>query len=365
MNNTKKILLLVPASSVLGGVTTYINILKKEFTVDIDYLVRGNRTYPFRKGKISNFFRFLKDVFLFILTLMVRRYKLIQTNTSFDKHGIFRDSFYVLISKLFFQKVLVVYHGWDNDFVNLVERKYLKLFKFIFFKANAFVVLSSEFKDTLIKWGYTKPIYVETTIVDKELVKNITEESVRTKYSQKANHLSLLYLARIEKEKGVYIALQTYAILKQKYPGLTMTIAGNGLELENIKAEIKEKDIRDITVKGHIEKNAIADTFQSSSIYIFPTYYKEGLPTSVLEAMAFGLPVVTRPVGGLNDFFEDGKMGIITKSLDPNCFAELIDQLMQKPEKMKEIALYNYVYSREHFISDIVVKRIELIYKQI
>jgi len=364
--NNKKILLLVPAPTVLGGVTTYINILKNEFTVDIGYLIRGNRTYPFRKGKVSNLIRFLKDIFSFIIILIGRRYKLIQTNTSFDKHGIFRDSFYVLISKLFFQKVLVFYHGWDNDFVTLVERKYLKLFKFIFFRANAFVVLSSEFKEVFEKWGYIKPIYVETTIVDKELVKNISEELVKIKYTKTVGQpLTLLYLARIEKEKGIYIALQTYVLLKQKYPTLSMTIAGNGLELDNIKSEIKEKNIKDILVKGHITKDEIANTFILSSIYIFPTFYKEGLPTSVLEAMAFGLPVITRPVGGLKDFFTDDNMGYLTESLDPKYFAELIDRLLQKPEKIKEIALYNYNYAREHFISNIVVKRIELIYNQI
>jgi glycosyltransferase involved in cell wall biosynthesis len=359
--NPRKILILVPASSALGGVTTYINIIKKEFTIDIDYLIRGNRTYPFRKSKFYNLIRFLKDIILFKYTLILRRYKLIQTNTSFDKNGILRDCFYVMISKFFFTKVIVFYHGWNHDFVNLVERRYLKLFKFVFFRANAFVVLSSEFQDTLRKWGYTKPIYIETTIVDKDLVKNISEAFIIKKYSQIAEQkLSLLYLARIEKGKGIYIALQAYNILKQKYPNLSMTIAGDGLELDNIKTEIKEKNIPDIIVTGHIVKDEIKKTFASSSIYILPSF-TEGMPTSVLEAMAFGLPVITRPVGGLKDFFSV-KMGFATESYDPICFAELIDKLLQDPEKMKEIAMYNYFYAREHFISNVVVKRIEKIY---
>jgi glycosyltransferase involved in cell wall biosynthesis len=362
----KRILLLVPAQSALGGIPTYINVIKKEFSLKIDYLIRGNRSYPFRKNLFLNLFRFINDIILFIFAIVFRRYKLIQTNTSFDKLGILRDCFYIIISKLFFRKVIVFYHGWDNDFVNLVERKYLKLFKLVFFRANAFIVLSSDFKELFIKWGYTKPIYVETTIVDKDLVRNISEELIETKYLQITDHkLSLLYLARIEKEKGIYIALQAYRILKQKYPGLTMTIAGNGLELENIKSEIKANNIRDIDIKGHIEKDEIGKTFISSSLYVFPTYYKEGMPTSVLEAMALGLPVITRPVGGIKDFFVNEKMGYLTESLDPNDFAEIIDQLIQDPDKMKKIALYNYFYAKDHFISDIVVKRIEFIYKQI
>jgi glycosyltransferase involved in cell wall biosynthesis len=199
--------------------------------------------------------------------------------------------------------------------------------------------------------------------VDKELVKNISEESVTKKYAQMADrHLSLLYLARIEKTKGIYIALQAYVILKQRYPDLSMTIAGNGLELANIKTEIEKNNIKDVLVKGHIDKDEIANAFTTSSVYIFPSY-REGMPTSVLEAMAFGLPIITRQVGGLKDFFTNEKMGYITESLDPSDFAEIIDQLLQNPGKMKDIAQYNYIYAREHFISDIVVKRIESIYK--
>jgi glycosyltransferase involved in cell wall biosynthesis len=360
----RRILLLIPAPSALGGVTTYINIIKKEFTANVHYLIRGNRTYPFRKNKINNISRFVADLFVFFISLIFRRYKLIQTNTSFDRRGVSRDWFYIIISKLFLKKVIVFYHGWDHDYVNFIGRKHLKLFKAAFFRADAFVVLSSDFKNVLIKWGYTKPIYVETTIVDQELVKDISEEMIDRKYNQITDHISLLFLARIEKGKGIYTALEAYIILKQKYPELSMTIAGNGLELDNIKSEIEKKAIKDITVKGHVVKNEIAACFKSASLYILPSH-TEGMPTSVLEAMSFGLPIISRPVGGLKDFFVNEKMGYLLESLEAKDFADCIDNLLQNREKMKEIALNNYCYAKDHFISNIVVKRIEKIYNQI
>lgn len=89
------------------------------------------------------------------------------------------------------------------------------------------------------------------------------------------------------------------------------------------------------------------------------------MPSSVLEAMAFGLPVITRPVGGLKDFFEDGKMGFITESKAPEAFADLMEKLITDCDDRKKIARYNQRYAREHFMASKVAKRIENIYREI
>ncbi len=68
-------------------------------------------------------------------------------------------------------------------------------------------------------------------------------------------------------------------------------------------------------------------------MYLFPTYH-EGMPGSVLEAMGYGLPVITRTVGGLPDFFEHEKMGFITESLDASVFADFLEQLVKDPERL-------------------------------
>ncbi len=73
---------------------------------------------------------------------------------------------------------------------------------------------------------------------------------------------------------------------------------------------------------GHVSGAAKTQAFRAADIYLF-TSLAEGMPNSVLEAMAFGLPIVTRPVGGIRDFFEDGRMGYATDSLDSGDYTEL------------------------------------------
>lgn len=94
-------------------------------------------------------------------------------------------------------------------------------------------------------------------------------------------------------------------------------------------------------------------------MYLFPTFHAEGMPTSVLEAMALGLPIITRPVGGIQDFFIDGKMGRLIDSLDPDDFASAIMDYIQKTVEVKRISLFNHEYALKHFMASTVAKQIE------
>ncbi len=84
-----------------------------------------------------------------------------------------------------------------------------------------------------------------------------------------------------------------------------------------------------------------------------------------MEAMAFGLPVITRPVGGLNDFFEDGKMGFIVETLEPRAFADALEKLIEQPETCNKMGRHNREYTRGRFAASHVAKRIYRIHEDI
>lgn len=65
--------------------------------------------------------------------------------------------------------------------------------------------------------------------------------------------------------------------------------------------------------------------------------------------MIFGLPIFTRKVGGLIDFFENGKMGYISSSLDPAVFAEAMKPYIENPAKMRSVSIYNSEYAENPF----------------
>lgn len=88
------------------------------------------------------------------------------------------------------------------------------------------------------------------------------------------------------------------------------------------------------------------------------------MPTALLEAMAFGLPVATRPVGGIPDFFVNEEMGLLTESLDPNVYSKYIEQLINNSSLVAQISRTNYEYAKNHFMASIVAKNMEMIFNK-
>ena len=82
------------------------------------------------------------------------------------------------------------------------------------------------------------------------------------------------------------------------------------------------------------------------------------MPTSVLEAMAFGLPIITRSVGSLL-VFEIGKMGDMTESLSPQDFANAVVTYIKDTQLARTVSLYNYNYALSHFMASMVARNIE------
>ena len=78
--------------------------------------------------------------------------------------------------------------------------------------------------------------------------------------------------------------------------------------------------------------------------------------------MAFGLPVVTRPVGGLKDIFVDGQHGYMTESKDPSVIASLIEKIILDDKLWKAMSIAAHKTAMEKFLASKVAKRIEAIY---
>jgi glycosyltransferase involved in cell wall biosynthesis len=357
----KKILVLVPNKNARGGITNYYDSLKNYFGKDIIYLTRGARNWPKKQFFLFEVFRLFKDFFKFILIISKRDIKLIQTTTSFSTNALFRDSIYILLSKIFNKKVIVFYRGWDELLVKKIEKHGLFLFKWVYFKADAFIDLASTNIETLRKWGYKKSIFLETTVVDNKLIEGINYENIKMKYG-KNQEFKILFLARVEKTKGVYELISTYNLLKVEFPNISLIIAGDGNELVKVKEFAKNS--KDIIFRGFVSGQEKADLFKECQLFFFPSYF-EGMPNSVLEAITCGMPVVTRRVGGLIDFFKDNVHGYITDSKDPEIYKNLISSLIKDPEICKKIAIDNFDYGGTRFLANKVVERVEQIYKQI
>lgn len=341
-----KILINTPNIKALGGVANHYRGLMTFWTQKVVYNITGKRSN--RAG--SGILWLPWDIIKFVFRLLTFCPDVVLLNPSLSKNALVRDFIFLNIAHFFRFKVVVFIHGFNLDYAQNVNKIWIcKNLN----KASLVFVLAKLFKDTLKSWGVNTPIALTTTKVSDNLIKDF-DVSIRT-----GDVKNLLFLARVEKEKGIYIALEAYNILKKEFSFLSLSIVGGGGELENVRQYVEDNQLTDIKITGPLSGNNLIREFDEADLYLFPSYYGEGMPTSVLEAMAFGLPVFTRYVGGLSDFFLNGEMGFITNSFDPKVYAEEVKFYILNPTKRTSVASYNHFYACEHFMGSQVAKIIE------
>lgn len=359
--NHKKVLMLIPRTDD-GGLANYYNSIKNKFSIDVDFFRRGTENWPAKESVIRTISRMITDYYNFYFLVRKKKHSIIHLNFFFSLQSLIRESIFLIIAKIHRRKVVIFYRGYDLKAMSIIKKYFLPIFKFVFFRSDSIIVLSSIEKKMMREWGYKKSIFLETTTVDDRLIADINKATLGSKF-QNPKNINLLFLSRIEKAKGVYEAIDAFRLIKQKNKYIRLIIAGKGSELNNVRNYIKQNKITDIEIVGFVQGQDKINVFLRSHIYVFPTY-SEGLPNSVLEAFSFGLPVITRPVGGLLDIFKNGKNGFITDSKNPPEIAKYIEQLVGDKNLMKSISLHNYNYAQSQFMASVVVRRLEKIYSE-
>lgn len=326
-----------------GGVASFYYGLLNYWQEDVKYNVIGTR-----RG-IPGYLWMAIDIFKFILKIIVWRPDVILLNPSLNFKALKRDFIYLKLAHFFKRKTVVLFHGFDFKYAETAKSKWIKI---NLQKASLIFVLAHQFKEILLSWDIEVPIELMTTKVEDRMIQKFDINS------RNGDIKNILFLARIEKEKGIYELLDSFNIIRNKHSYLQLTIVGGGSELKRSQAYAKEHKIVGVKFTGPLNGAARLAAYSSADLFLFPSY-GEGMPTVVLEAMAFGLPVISRAVGGLCDFFINGKMGYITESFDPNIFANLVEKLISDKNLSRSIAFFNHEYAIENFMASKVCLKIE------
>lgn len=343
--DSMKVLVNTPFLNLRGGVANHYKGLADYWKEKVYYNQIGKRSENSKSGLIL----FPFDIIIYIVKIIFLKPDIILLNPSLGKTAIIRDMVFLRMAKLLGKKVCVFFHGFNKEIqndINLVSLcKQLN-------RCECIIVLANEFKTILREWGVVVPIELTTTKVDDKLIENFDVKK------RNGNVKELLFLARIEKNKGIYTTLEAFRELLKHYPNLILNIVGDGNEWLAAQDYVKQNKIHNVHFWGNLAGQKLADMYINSDIYILPTHY-EGMPTTVLEAMTFGMPIVTRPVGGICDFFENYKMGILVESLNAHDYASAIEYYIDNEIQVQDTSQYNYQYARKHFMASQVAKKME------
>ena len=357
-----RILILVPDFRTRGGVVNYYRTLRLADEPNIQYLFinrHGTRSI------ISKSF-FALFIYLDFLRAAVRA-GLVHVNPSLDRNSFYRDMIFIVLAKLLRKNVLVFFRGWQEPYEESIRKDKLKsfLFRHSYAKADRFVVLGEHFKRKLIALGVDprKPIHVETTVADSS---HIDAFDLAPKLASIASECRFLFLSRVLREKGVYIAMDAFAECKATLPErrMTLVVAGAGEELEAAQAYARDKGYTGIEFAGHVSGPEKARLLETCHVMVFPTYYREGLPNSILEGMLYGMPIISRPVAAIPEVVSNGVNGYLTDSMESSTFAKYMLQLLREPDLYQRMAIANHRAAKETFTSDKVRERLFAVYRQ-
>jgi glycosyltransferase involved in cell wall biosynthesis len=357
-----KVLVVGPDRSDPGGVANYYNAVLPRLSnssYEIFYFEIGSTRGG---GRIAHV---IMDQFRFWRALGKCKPDIVHLNPSLDLKSFLRDGLFVFLTKLRGRLTLVFFRGWQKPFEKHVSGKFNYFFSVTYRRADAFIVLARDFSNRLRQWGVSAPILIGSTTVDDTLLE---EFSIREKTDgiQSAGVVRLLFLARLEREKGVLELVTAVNRLLDEGAAISLTIAGDGSVVDDVQDLIDSFGLGDDAVRlvGYVRGDEKVDILRSHHIYCFPTQYGEGMPNSVLEAMAFGMPVMTCPVGGIADFFEDQKMGALVADADPDTIASALHLLLSDRTHLAEISQFNYTYAQQHFLASITAETLRTCYQE-
>lgn len=318
-----------------GGIASFVNNITPYLSGDVNIFHRGKSDG--KNGMVSKIMRTLSLPRKF--RKAIREYKpdRILINSSLSKASMLRDGMLVRAAKRMGVKTVLFVHGFQHKDANS-----LKLLRWGYFKADAIVVLADEFRQILIDAGYKGPVYVSLNPIDKELF-DLTDNNELT-----GKPGNIMFLSRMVPGKGIKECLQIFEIVQKKHPELVLNMLGDGECRAEAEKYVADHGMANVVFHGYVTGDA-KRTQLLESLLLLCTSYSEGLPISVLEAMAAGQVVMSTAVGGIKDLAALHNFGFMCQGNSPQEFAEAFEKIYADKAKMDAIRLANKQFAHSHF----------------
>jgi len=148
------------------------------------------------------------------------------------------------------------------------------------------------------------------------------------------NPLSFLLVARLLKEKGFFEFVNAASIIKRKSPQARFMLIG--WSLDDSPSAIPEEEVLKWKEEGVVEvydhTKDVRPFIARAGIFVLPSYYGEGLPRTILEAMAMGRPIITTNVPGCRETVREGVNGYLVPKKNSKALAKAMENFIDKPE---------------------------------
>lgn len=346
------VLITGPVSPETGGMARYIDGQTTNVTEYDNITVRTHDTAPPEGSGVlwllTVFFATVFDVLRFSFR---SRPDIVHVHTAQD-FDFFRSAFYVLFSKYVWRRPVILHiHGSSFDKFVMKESLPISYFQSVVFGgSDAVIVLSSYWYRTMSLRVPEEKLHIIPNGVDPE--------SFAPEFNAKSMHI--VFISDIVERKGIVEFREAITNLCQQRDELSkVTIAGSG-PLSHHAEQLAEKH-QNVEYIGYISENEKQALLSESSVYVLPSY-AEGLPLSLLEAMAGGNAIVTTTVGSIPETVDESN-GLLVQ---PKCSHEItsaLDELVTSPETVERMSRRNRKLVESEYTWDSVTQDLVALYR--
>ena len=336
-----------PALNNVGGVSNFYGVAVKYFDKNVNYVTYETISHSLRASQFLSVFK----TFYVCILLGQRSSEAVVFNPSLMPRSLWRYAILGYLYKLRGGRDLTIFwRGWNEQNLYLLKNDFLRR---MLLAGNKHLVLNSRAERFLreeIALSTGEIERMSTMVCDSMFVAHRSQGAELDSES-----VQLVFLSRVEPYKGIFESVEVL----RRMPNLQLNVYGGGSATEELNLLVRNEFGNRLKLKGFVDGKNKFDAFSNADIY-FLLSASEGMPNSLLEAMACGLPVVCTDVGAMSDFFEDGKMGIMVDyPVDVDQLVERLSHLIADKAQLVRIGAYNKRYAEIHFKASRVIRRLE------
>lgn len=267
-----------------------------------------------------------------------------------------RKSYFLSLAKLFNKKTIAHFHPHKPEVI--FEKSTQSAYIDFFCSVDRIVVLSPQWQRWL---GEALSIYDNIQVIYNPCpIVNYANADHSKKY--------ILFAGTLYKRKGYDILIKAFSQIAEKYPEWKVIIAGNvknSIE-SNLPFELakKYKVEHQIEFPGWVVGIDKEVMFRNASVFCLASS-AEGFPMAVLDAWAYGVPIICTPVGGLPDIVVDGENALLFEYGDVNALAFQLEKMLSDYSLRHKISKESLKLSKTIFALNVINKEIEQLYKEL
>ena len=282
----------------------------------------------------------------------------------------FQPNFVTIFSSLFLISKIILHitglgHAYSSITIkNLLYRSISNIVYFLkFILSDTIIIQNPDDLDTLwfMKLRKKKIKLILGSGVDVNIFKKVQNtNNLRKSIGLKNNSILFTCTTRILKEKGVLELIDAFNQITSFNSNIYLFIIGNADESNPSHISLKHLNIlvnsSNIKILGH--RDDIYDILNITDVFIYPSYYREGIPRSLLEALSMGLPIITTNMPGCNLTVLNNKNGFLLNKVNKNEIIYFVNKMVQNKDKFKEFGVISRNLALQKYSTNIIYRKI-------